>query len=93
MTISPPYFVVVNNGTQIFQYSRSYLTILGDIRVTKQVPTDPQILGSIEQNLIAMATLRPGFVHTLSYVILGVNYIQMLSDVQLVRLPRYCLLY
>lgn len=32
----------------------------------KQVPTDdPQILGSTEQNLFAMATLRPGLVaHT-----------------------------
>lgn len=38
MTISPPYFVVINNevmniDTQIFQNSRSRLTILGDIRV------------------------------------------------------------
>jgi len=40
-----------------------------------------------------MATLRPEFVHTLSYVIFGVNYFQMLSDVQLVLLPRCCLLY
>lgn len=59
----------------------------------KQVPSDPQILGFIEQNLITMATLRPEFVHTLSFVILGVNYFQMLSDVQLVLLLRHCLLY
>jgi len=59
----------------------------------KQVPTDPQILDSIEQNLFAVATLRPGFVHTLSYIILCVNYLRMLSDVQLVRHPRCCLLY
>jgi len=45
----------------------------------KQVPTDPQILGSIEQNLFTMATLRPGFVHTLSYIIFTSKCLVMYS--------------
>jgi len=52
-------------GAQIFQKSGSHLKILDAIRMTRNKfhTEEPETLGAIVQNSVAMATWPQGFVH------------------------------
>jgi hypothetical protein len=58
-------FVVMGRGAEIIQSSRHHLKILGTRRVewSKCHAEDPLMFGATVPNSVAMAALRPGFVH------------------------------